>query len=80
MFLPAAPSSGELYGREDRDPSPSPNAAVTQASLDEMAFPRDDKEVKTDGIKPESNPNPKAYPVQVGAGAAHLVFCKGCWA
>ncbi|WIA22879.1 hypothetical protein OEZ86_009822 [Tetradesmus obliquus] len=60
----SSPSSGELYGREDRDPSPSPNAAVTQASLDEMAFPRDDKEVKTDGIKPEGNPNPKAYPVQ----------------
>ncbi|KAF6265419.1 hypothetical protein COO60DRAFT_954896 [Scenedesmus sp. NREL 46B-D3] len=60
----SSPSSGELYGREDRDPSPSPNASVTQGSLDEMALPRDDTESKTDNVKPEGNPNPKAYPVQ----------------
>jgi hypothetical protein len=71
-----APSSGELYGREDRDPSPSPNAAVTQASLEEMAFPRDDKESKTDSIKPEGNPNPNAYPVQVRSVAPKwLIHC-----
>jgi hypothetical protein len=39
---------------------------ATQASLDEMAFPRDDKESKTDYIKPEGAKNPDAYPVQVG--------------
>lgn len=39
---------------------------VTQASLGEMAFPRDDKESKTDHIKPEGTKNPDAYPVQVG--------------
>jgi hypothetical protein len=65
-----APSSGELYGREDRDPSPSPNAAVTQGSLEEMAFPRDDKNSNINSIKPEGNPNPNAYPVQVGVCSA----------
>lgn len=64
-FVPAAPSSGELYGREDRDPSPSPNPSLKQATLDEMSFPRDDPDAKTQHIKPEGSNNPDAYPVQV---------------
>ena len=53
-----APSSGQLYGRPDRDPTPSPGGTVTQgqpgASLDTG---------KQEGVE-SSN----MYPVQVGTG------------
>ncbi|KAF8066353.1 ISS1 [Scenedesmus sp. PABB004] len=53
----AAPSSGELYGREDRDPAPSPNPSATQ---EKMSFPRD--EAGPAGAKLEGVDDPAAYP------------------
>lgn len=46
----AAPSSGQLYGREDRDPLPSPNPAVKQSQM---------------GEKEGAFEHPEAYPMQV---------------
>lgn len=40
LLLSIAPSSEELYGRKDRDPMPSPNPGLTQATAAEMSFPR----------------------------------------
>lgn len=75
----ASPSSGELYGREDRDPAPSPNASITQATSAQMSFPRDEPSRgeseaagasgHTDGsgtvvAKEEGLKAPNAYPIQ----------------
>lgn len=39
----AEPAGGQqLYGRPDRDPAPSPNPALSQASAEGMSLPRDE--------------------------------------